>query len=263
MASIKNSKLEYQQLRLGIVCPMANERENAEAFVNEVIGICRSFNFKSVRFFAVLDNVSKDGTRDILESLGRRIEGLAVVFAPENRNVVDAYKRGYREALKNDCDWILEIDAGYSHNPTDIPQFFNLMITGEYDCVFGNRFHRESKIKDMPFARYLVSRGGTLLTNLMLGTRLPDMTSGFELFRKDALAQILEKGIFSIGPFFQTEIKSYAHGLRIADVPIFYNAGTPHLHSKALSDSLGNLWHLFVMRCKKQLFIVPSQNRDQ
>jgi dolichol-phosphate mannosyltransferase len=262
MPFIKNSKLEYRQLCLGIVCPMANERENAEAFVKEVIGICRSFNFKAVRFFAVFDNVGKDGTRDILESLSRSLEGLVVIFAPENRNVVDAYKRGYREALKSGSDWILEIDAGYSHNPSDIPKFFNLMITDEYDCVFGNRFHKESRIADMPPARYFVSRGGTLLTNLMLGTRLRDMTSGFELFRKDALSQILAKGIFSTGPFFQTEIKSYAHGLRIADVPIFYNAGTPHLHSKALSDSLKNLGHLFVMRCKKQLFIVRSQTQD-
>ena len=110
-------------INLGIVCPMANERNSAETFVNLVLEQCR--DFRSVKFFAVLDKVSTDGTRDILANLSKHEPKLCVVWAPTNRCVVDAYVRGYQEALASGCDWILEIDAGFSHQPSDIPKFFS------------------------------------------------------------------------------------------------------------------------------------------
>ena len=105
------SQLSFDQIALGIVCPMANEGAAAVTFVSEVLTACKRWNFKSVTFFAVLDNVSKDNTRDLLEALAREQPQLRVVWAPENRSVVDAYIRGYQEALAAGCDWILEIDA--------------------------------------------------------------------------------------------------------------------------------------------------------
>jgi hypothetical protein len=94
-----------------------------------------------------------------------------------------------------------EIDAGFSHQPSDIPRFFEKMREG-YDCVFGTRFAKGGRIEDSSFRRYLISWGGTLLSRLLLGTRLSDMTSGFELFRAPALASVVDL-IHSRGPFFQ------------------------------------------------------------
>ena len=246
------STLSFDQITLGIVCPMANEGAAAVTFVLEVLETCRPRSFKSVTFFAILDNVSKDNTRDLLEALAREQPQVRVVWAPENRSVVDAYIRGYRETLAAGCDWILEIDAGFSHQPADIPRFFAAMAQG-YECVFATRFAQGGSISETSPRRRAVSRGGTALTNLLLGTKLTDMTSGFELFSRPVLQQVLEKGIRSRGPFFQTEIKTYCRGLRWVEVPIRYRAASHNVSNASLHDAFSNLWHLFRLRISGQL----------
>ena len=234
-------------INLGIVCPMANERATAVPFIEELLGQCNSWGFKSVTFFAVLDRASRDGTLGLLRGLEKTRAEVRVVWSPENRCVVDAYVRGYREALGAKCDWILEVDAGYSHQPSDIPQFFEKMLEG-YECVFGSRFCAGGRISQSSLKRRIVSRGGTLLTNLLLDTKLKDMTSGFQLFTRAALQEILDQGIHSRGHFFQTEIKVHAHQMRITEVPIHYRAASDSVNNKVLKDAFSNLWRLFRLR---------------
>ncbi len=236
-----------KDITLGIVCPMANEFDNCEQFVKDVIEVCNEYEFKSISLLVIFDNACTDGTFDKLKSLSNELPELVVIFSPENRCVVDAYLRGYREALKMGCDWILEIDAGYSHQPSDLHHFFNKMQQG-YDCVFGSRFCNGGKYINSLSTHYLISRGGTILTNILLGTKLKDMTSGFELFTRDALKNILDKGITSHGPFFQTEIKFYAHNFKIAVVPIQYHSTGQTAKLKYIFDSLECLWRLFQRR---------------
>jgi len=252
-----NNKTIYQKalfsrIRLSIVCPMANERKTAVSFVHDVLKECKKFNFKSVRFFAIFDKACTDGTVDIMRNLSKQVYELNVIFSPENQCVVDAYVRGYQEAINSECDWILEIDAGYSHQPSDIPKFFNTMLQG-YDCVFGSRFCPNGKIADCPKSRYTISRGGTIISNLLLGTKLSDMTSGFELFKCEALQKILNKGILAKGPFFQTEIRTFAHQFKITEVPIHYRAASYNIGGADLRDALSNLWRLFRVRFSKYL----------
>lgn len=230
---------------------MANERDTAERFIREVLDVCRKFGFKSITFFSILDNASKDGTISVLDNLQKTIHELNVIFAPENKCVVDAYMRGYRQALNSGCDWILEIDAGYSHQPSDIPIFFNSMIE-DYDCIFGSRFCAKGKITDSSGIRYVISRGGTFIANLLLGTKLSDMTSGYELFKSDILKKILGMGINSRGPFFQTEIKTYAHQYKIKEVPIHYKGASHKISRVVLLDALTNLLRLTYIRFIKK-----------
>jgi dolichol-phosphate mannosyltransferase len=243
---------QLSNINLGIVCPMANEEADAARFVNAVLEQCVPRGFKSVTFFVVLDRVSRDRTRELLDELAKERPELKVVWSPENRSVVDAYVRGYREALNAGCDWILEIDAGFSHQPSDIPQFFDKMLEG-YDCVFGSRFCAGGTISDSSTKRKLISSGGTILANLLLGTKLKDMTSGFEMFTREALQEVIKRGIRSRGPFFQTEIKAYCRRLRIAEVPIQYRAASHNVGNQALKDSFSNLWRLFRLRLQGQL----------
>lgn len=240
------------RIKLGIVCPMANEKATAIKFVNAVLEQCNAQGFASVTFFAVLDRVSKDGTLELLRDLEQSQPQLRVVWAPENRSVVDAYLRGYREAIEARCEWILEMDAGYSHQPADIPQFFAKMAEG-YDCVFGSRFCKGGKITDSSFKRRIISRGGTVLTNMLLGTELKDMTSGFEMFTRPALEKALKKGIRARGHFFQTEIKTYCRDLRIVEVPIQYRAASESVNNKVLQDAFRNLWRMFRLRMSGEL----------
>lgn len=235
----------HAHLSLAIVCPMANEAATAVPFVREVLEHCR--DFRETRMLVVLDNVSRDNTRQLMEEMAATTPELEVIWAPENRSIADAYLRGHREALARGADWILEIDAGFSHQPSDIPRLFAKMDEG-YDCVFGSRFLPGGSLKDSSLGHRLVSRGGGLLTNLLLGTKLHDMTSGFQLFSRSALDMILTRGIRARGPFFQTEMKTYCRRLRIAEVPIQYGSASHHVGRRAITDALSNLGRLFGLR---------------
>jgi dolichol-phosphate mannosyltransferase len=232
-------------LRVAVVCPMANERDTALPFIEQVLGELACF--KEVLFFAVLDKVSRDGTRDMLEAFAAKEPRLSVVWAPENRGVVDAYLRGYREALASGFEWVLEIDAGFSHPPQDVRGFLPY-VAQDFDCVFGSRFCPGGQFLDTPRKRWLISRGGSLLSNLLLGTRLSDMTSGYQMFRMDVLAGLLERGIKSRGPFFQTEMKAYCRKLKWAEAPIRYRGGNHTMGGQALGDAFANLFALFKER---------------
>ena len=240
-----SGKSARQVLSLGIVCPMANEEKTAAELVARVLS--ETGDFGDVRFYAVLDHASRDKTRDALEMLAASEARLRVVWAGESRCVVDAYVRGYREALAGGHDYILEMDAGFSHRPGDLPRFFEAMDDG-YECVFGSRFVPGGSMTDSPWQRRLISRGGTLLANFLLGTRLRDMTSGFELFTRAALTQILDRGIHSHAHFFQTEIKYHARNMRIIEVPIEYSATSPAVGMGSLADAIGNLVRLARLR---------------
>jgi dolichol-phosphate mannosyltransferase len=234
---------------------MANEAASAVPFVTDVLSYCS--DFAKVDYFAILDNVSRDST---LELLRRHADGdrrLKPVWAPENRCVVDAYKRGYQEAIHSGADWVLEIDAGYSHRPADIPQFFETMSHG-YDCVFGTRFAKGGHIVGSSFKREAISRGGTLLTNLILGTKLSDMTSGFQLFKREILEKILEKGIFSRGPFFQTEMKAYCYKTRYAEVPIVYSMASHSVGAASIKESFTQLKRLAALKRSGELAIAAE-----
>jgi dolichol-phosphate mannosyltransferase len=236
----------FPDLRLGIVCPMANESLTAVSFVDAVLAECARYDFASLTMFVVVDNVSRDNTRSLLEAHQALHPELRVVWAPETKGVADAYVRGYAEALAANCDWILEIDAGFSHDPAAIGAFLEAMASGR-DCVFGSRFCEGGRNLGT-IRRRFVSRGGTAMTNLLLGTKLTDMTSGYQLFTRQALEAVLAKGISSKGPFFQTEIKAYCRNFRIAEIPIQYNAGSHNVGSRAIFESFANLWRLFRRR---------------
>ena len=229
---------------------MANEGSKGADFAVAVLDQCRAMD--RVRFFAVLDRATRDNSLEVMRELEAREPRLTVIWAPENRCVVDAYIRGYRQALEAGFDWILEIDAGFSHQPEDIPRFLSAMGEGR-DCVFGSRFMKGGAIVNSPFSRRIVSRGGTVLANLLLGTRQTDMTSGFELFTRDTLLMVLDRGIQSRAHFFQTEIKVYCRNLNYVEVPIRYEAASPSLSKSALADSFLHLWRLTNLRMKRKL----------
>lgn len=237
-----NEGLRFSDMKLGIVCPMANERSTAVKFINAVLEQCKGF--KAVEFFAVFDNVCKDGTFGLLKNLQNKPPELRVIWAPENRCVVDAYVRGYREALDAGCDWILEIDASFSHEPTEIPRFLDKMSQG-YDCVFGSRFCKGGKFTEAPLSRRFISFAGSILANVLLGTKLKDMTSGFEMFTSAALREVLDRGIQSRAHFFQTEIKAYCRKMRIIEVPIHYRSPSQGVTGGVILDAFKNLLRLF------------------
>jgi dolichol-phosphate mannosyltransferase len=241
---------DSSRIRLAVVTPMANEKDNAERFVTEVLQQCRTAAVRDVVLIAVLDRATRDGTLELLQAL--RVPELRVVFAPENRSVVDAYLRGYREALATGADWILEIDAGFSHQPAEIPRFLDRIGTG-CDAVVATRFARGGTYAGGLSRRFLVSWLGSGVSRLFLDMTLSDMTSGFQLFSRRALERVVDRGVRSRGPFFQTEIKVRLRDYAIDEVPISYVPTGQGIHAGALTDALRNLATLLFERLRHAL----------
>lgn len=241
---------ERANVTLGIVCPMADEAASCEAFVDAVLS--RSSGFRARRMLVVTDRATTPATREALERARARCGDLAVVFSPENRGVADAYLAGFRAALADGADWVLEIDAGFSHDPAHLPDFFRALEAGN-DCVFGSRFSRGGKLLGSPWHRRLLSRGGTLLANLLLGTRLADMTSGYELFRRPVVEALLARPFLSRGHFFQTEVRAYCRRLRCQEVGIVYRAPSGRVGLANVANALVSLARLAVLRLRGRL----------
>jgi dolichol-phosphate mannosyltransferase len=224
--------------RLAVITPLANERDTIDEFVRRVTAQL----LPQDRLITVFDNVCTDGSVDRAREIAQSEPRLQVVFAPENRCVVDAYFRGYREALAGEFDWVLEMDGGLSHLPEEIPPFIDAMSQG-YDYAGGSRFMTGGGF-DGPWSRFLISRGGTWLTNRLLGTRMHDMTSGFECFTRRTLQLVVDEGVQSRAHFFQTEIRTRMHDLRWVEIPIHYNSPSSSVGKASLSEAFRVLWSL-------------------
>ena len=229
---------ETEGCRLAVVVPLANEESTVEDFLSQLL----SQLSEKDRAFCVLDNVSQDSTMEKVREMALVDPRVRLVWAPENRCVVDAYFRGYREALAAECDWILEMDGGMSHLPSEIPRFIEAMKQ-DIDFAAGSRFTPGGKHRGS-FWRRMVSRGGSVLANLLLGTRMKDMTSGFECFTRRALEHVVEQGVQSRGHFFQTEIRYMLSNWRWVEVPITYSNPSSRLGAQSILEALRNLWWL-------------------
>lgn len=225
-------------MRLGVTVPLANEADTVDEFLSRVLAQLTAKD----GVFCVVDNASKDQTRQRVESWAAREPRVRLVWAPENRCVVDAYFRGYRAALEAGCLWVLEMDGGLSHLPEEISGFVRAMEEGR-DYVGGCRFMAGGGYSGR-LARRFISWGGTLLANLLLGTRMRDMTSGFECFSRRALETVLRRGVRSRAHFFQTEIKFLLRHCNWVEVPIHYRNPSKSVGSASLKEALRNLWAL-------------------
>lgn len=197
--------------------------------------------------YFVVDEVSYDNTLDLCKDLSARDNRFNTIWAPNNKNVVDAYLCGYRNALKNGHDIIIEMDAGLSHDPRALPMFLRVLNEGN-ECAFGSRFINGGSIFDSNKKRTFLSKFGTIMANTLLGTKMKDMTSGFQGFHANIVEKFLDYGILSKAHFYQTELRYLLRETRFAEIPIHYRAPSPSVSKKAIFDSFRVLWHYFKLR---------------
>jgi dolichol-phosphate mannosyltransferase len=183
--------------------------------------------------------------------LSKRDSRFITIWAPENRNIVDAYLRGYREALRDGNEIIIEMDAGMSHDPRALPMFLRVLNEGN-ECAFGSRFINGGSIFASNWQRTFLSRAGTLLANLLLGTKMRDMTSGFQGFHADIVKKFVEYPLLSRAHFYQTELRYLLRHTRFAEIPIHYRAPSPSVSKKAIINAFEVLWHYFLKRLQFQ-----------
>lgn len=222
-----------------IVMPVANEGESMAQVLDEILAL----PYDNLWVYPVVDNFSKDNTEDIIRDYEKKTGRVKCVFYKESRGVISCYLEGFRQALADGAECVIEMDGGGSHSPKEIPQFVDALTQG-YDCVWGSRFVKGGDISNHPLYRRILSSGGTILSNLVLGTKLKDMTSGFEAFQADVLRRLDLNNFLSNGHMYQSEMRFYCRNLNTIEVPIHYIGGSSSLKFKSVTEALKILFQL-------------------
>ncbi len=230
-----------------VVIPMANEAPDFEAFMGVLRPVLDRLGSGTVYF--IVDNASKDNTRELCEGASAQDSRFVTVWAPENKNVVDAYMKGFRVAYDAGHEIIIEMDGGLSHDPRALPMFLRVLNEGN-ECAFGSRFCNGGSMADSPIKRRLLSRTGTFLSNWLLGTKLDDATSGFQGFHRNVVGTLLDYPLRSKAHFYQTELRYLMRKHRYAEVPIHYRAPSNSVSQKAIRNSLETLKYYFGQRVR-------------
>jgi dolichol-phosphate mannosyltransferase len=208
-----------------LVLPTYDEAANIEAFVDAA----RAKLPASARIL-VVDDSSPDGTGEIAERIAADSEGVVeVLHRPRKEGLGPAYVAGFRRALAEGAELVLEMDADFSHDPAYLPR---LLETAERaDLVLGSRYVDGGGVGEWSALRRAISRGGSAYARLMLGVDVRDLTGGFKCFRREVLEAIDLDSVQSRGYAFQVEMtyRAIRAGFDVVEVPIVFRdrrAGT-------------------------------------
>lgn len=221
---------------LSVVMPVYNERATIEEIVGRVLAVPLRIEL------VVVDDGSKDGTRDILTTLQAR-HRFKLVLQPQNQGKGAALRRGFSETTG---DIIVIQDADLEYSPEEFPSLIELICQGRADVVYGSRFLGRHRV--FLFTHYLGNRVLTLLTNVLYNTMLTDMETCYKAMRAEIVRgmQVTENG-FGIEP--ELTAKIFKRGYRVYEVPITYD-GRGYEEGKKITwrDGLVALWVLLKFR---------------
>jgi dolichol-phosphate mannosyltransferase len=198
-----------------VVClPTYNERENLEPML-------RALADKDVRVLVIDDN-SPDGTGEIADRLAAELGHVDVLHRERKEGLGPAYLAGFRRALADGAELVLEMDCDFSHSPDDVPRL--VAAARDADLVLGSRYVRGGSIGNWGAVRRFVSAGGSLYARLLLGSGVRDLTGGFKCYRRGVLEAIDLDAIESRGYAFQIETtyRAARAGFRVVEIPIHF-----------------------------------------
>jgi dolichol-phosphate mannosyltransferase len=200
-----------------ICLPTYNERENIEPMVDrlgEILG--------GEGVVLVIDDNSPDGTGEIADRLAAERTWVQALHRPRKEGLGPAYLDGFRRALELGAELIFELDCDFSHDPADIPR---LAAAAEHaDLVIGSRYFPGGGTRNWGLVRRVISRGGSLYAQLLLGVPVRDLTGGFKCYRRAVLETIDLDAIDSKGYAFQIETtyRALRADFRAVEVPIVF-----------------------------------------
>ncbi|TML35478.1 MAG: polyprenol monophosphomannose synthase [Actinobacteria bacterium] len=168
----------------------------------------------------VIDDNSPDGTGELADGLARELAHVEVLHRGRKEGLGPAYLAGFRRALANGAELILEMDCDFSHDPADVPRL--VAAAGEADLALGSRYVPGGSVGNWGLLRRAVSAGGSLYARLLLGVGVRDLTGGFKCYRRAVLETIDLDAISSKGYAFQIETtyRALRAGFRVVEVPI-------------------------------------------
>jgi dolichol-phosphate mannosyltransferase len=198
-----------------VVClPTYNERENVEAML-------RALGDKGVRVLVIDDN-SPDGTGELADRLAQELDYVDVLHRERKEGLGPAYLAGFRRALADGAELILEMDCDFSHDPNDVPRL--VAAVEEADVALGSRYVEGGAVRNWGVLRRFVSAGGSWYARVLLGVRIRDLTGGFKCYRRQVLETIDLDAIHSKGYAFQIEttFRALRAGFRVVEIPITF-----------------------------------------
>jgi len=208
---------------LHIVVPTLNERDNIVRLIREITRLYRAPD----QHFWIVDDDSDDGTAEAVESLAGEHPNARMIRRPRGGGFAAACVTGMQAALEAGAGLILVMDADFSHAPEAIAGMVS--SAREADLVIGSRYLADSpSVREWSAWRLWLSLGGNFYLRSLLGLPARDATSGFRLWRSEALRRIPLAEKRSRGYSFQAEMLFYAaqQGLRIAEAPNLYRGRT-------------------------------------
>ena len=213
-SSVGDKRAKHQTL--GIILPTYCEVGNIESLVREI---------KSIRqdtLLLVIDDSSPDGTGDAVRKLQEEYDNILLMERPAKLGLGTAITDGFRTVLSldNPPEYLITMDADYSHNPQTIPQ---LLATAEkgYDLVIGSRYSKGSKIVGWHILRRIISRVANAVASTMLGMKIRDCTSGFRCYSKEYVRSVigcLHSQTYEIQ--IETVKQAWMRGFALTEVPI-------------------------------------------
>ena len=224
-----------------VVIPTYNEKENVRALTAAVLA-----QHPGLQVLFVDDN-SPDGTGKIIDEMVADSDRVHVLHRSGKLGLGSAYREGFKAALAMGADYLLEMDADFSHDPATLPLFLSAIM--ENDLVIGSRYLNGVSVVNWPIRRLILSYFASVYTRFVTGLQVRDCTSGFKCFRRSAIESIDLSRVTSDGYSFQIEMnyRCMEKGLRISEIPIIFidrHAGSSKMSGSIVREAVFMVWKL-------------------
>lgn len=201
-----------------VIIPTYNEQENIAGIIRAVMSLPEQFHV------LIIDDNSADGTSNTVENLQSEfINRLHLIKRAGKLGLGTAYILGFKWALEHGYEYIMEMDADFSHNPADLSR---LLHACQYhaDLVVGSRYVKGGKVENWPSDRIFISKGASIYVRMITGMPVHDTTAGFVCYKRIVLDTIDLDKIQFIGYAFQIEMKfaAWRCGFKLKEIPITF-----------------------------------------
>lgn len=221
--------------RIAVVVPTYNERDTIEEVLRRVLAADDRAEI------IVVDDSSPDGTGDVVRTVAGEDGRITLMVREGKQGLASAYGEGFRRALADGYDLVVEMDADLSHRPEELGRL--LEAVRDHDVAIGSRYVEGGAIENWGPLRRLLSRGGNIYAQMVLGIPVADATSGYRVYRREALRDLLDGGITAEGYAFQVELAytAWRRGFSVGEVPITFSdrtAGRSKLSRRIIVEAL-------------------------
>jgi len=206
-----------------VIIPTYNEKENIENIIRATFYQKKSFDI------LVVDDNSPDGTAIIVKKIQKEYpKSLFLEIRKKKTGLGAAYIHGFKWAIKKKYDYIIEMDADFSHDPKDLIRLYEACTIEGADVSIGSRYSKGVNVVNWPMKRVLLSYFASKYVQLVTGMPFHDTTAGFVCYHRKVLETIKLDKIRFVGYAFQIEMKfkAWKHGFNIKEVSVIFTDRT-------------------------------------